>query len=1202
MKFFSTTFRIWRIALFMGFVWFQSSETVFAQGNVKWVDVTNSFLKNPQFATGDKSDWEITGEAKAFGAMSYSCMEMWSGYIRLEHKQTGVPNGHYRISVQALYRTRAHQRAYERYVNGTEVISAYLFANNQQVPLQSEYSFHFDYSPGTTYTPDNKIYFPNSMQTAQVAFMAGAYQNVLDFDVIDGTITFGLYNDAELARDDNWMIFDNFKIEQQIEEHRPSKGSVCLNEVMAANVDVMMSPAYNFDGWIELYNTTNAAVTLGGCYLSDELENLKKWRLPDAFGELPAKGHKLIWLGSNDIVPMQAPFKLECEGGLICLADQQGTLVFSQTYPAAIGRTSYARTTDGKDDWSWTATPTPGTDNSKTSYATTQLAAPVISNQGGFFNTTFRIYPTRPAGTTLRYTTDGTTPTLTNGSTQSGQGISVSENTTLKFRLFQNGMLPSEVVTRTFIKKDYEHTLPVIMVSTDSRFLYDDSIGVYVRGVNGCTGNGQSTPVNWNMNWDRPVNFQYVLPTSDAAVVNQDVDFSISGGWTRSGNPKSFKLKADRVYEGQNTINYPFFAAKPYIRNKTLQVRYGGNDTYCRIKDAALHELIQRSGIDLDVMSYQPAVHYLNGEYKGLINIREPNNKDFAFANWGWSKDELEMYEQSPDSGAYMMLGSKDVLERLYELSKEASKGAVYKEICTLLDIDEYTNYMAAELFLSSWDWPDNNLKAYRKTDGGRYRITFFDLDAAFGTEGREYDEEGEVYMGGNPLRWMEGMQWHRYDYIYDTAERRYGEIKFCTFFLNMLNNKDFRRRFIDALSLMGGSVFESTRAEEILTMLGNRVRATMLRENASPDGSLNEIRNKLRGRATLMANYMQDYEPLQLAQTFTCQLSLSSNVPGVTLMLNNQTVPYSTFDGVVFLPASLSAIAPAGYRFKGWAPSVNPGWYYSHNAKYTLSESQMALTLVACFEPIADNCPPVVINEVSASNGIFVNDYFKRNDWVELYNTTNDTLSVEWMYLSDQPENPMRYAISGGSSASTKIAPHGYLVVWCDKLDPITKLHAPFKLSAEGGKLSLMAADGSWISKMAYTAHLADETVGRFPDGCDSVYVMNVPTIETANRYTSYMTGVSQSIVTGIDEMGVFESVYTIRYVAGHLIIEGGAADAALQLTIYSLSGQQVTSAGITLSGQRTEVSCSALPSGCFVAIVRDKEGRSATCKFINQ
>jgi hypothetical protein len=280
----------------------------------------------------------------------------------------------------------------------------------------------------------------------------------------------------------------------------------------------------------------------------------------------------------------------------------------------------------------------------------------------------------------------------------------------------------------------------------------------------------------------------------------------------------------------------------------------------------------------------------------------------------------------------------------------------------------------------------------------------------------------------------------------------------------------------------------------------------------------------------------------------------------------------------------------------------ANPGWYYSHNAKYTVSESQIALTLVACFEPITENRPPVVINEVSASNGIFVNDYFKRNDWVELYNTTNDTLSVEGMYLSDEPDNPMRYAIGGGSSTSTKIAPHGYLVVWCDKLEPITQLHAPFKLSAEGGQLSLMATDGSWISKMVYTAHQVDETVGRFPDGCDSVYVMNVPTIEKANRYTSYMAGVSQASMTGIDEMGVFESVYTIRYVAGHLIIESSAADSSLQLTICSLSGQQVTSAVIIMSGQRTEVSCNALPSGCYVATVREKEGRSATCKFIKR
>lgn len=1178
---------------------FVSCLSIVSQAETKWVDVTTNHLKNPGFNTADRSDWEISGQASSMGAISFSCMEMWNGYMRLEHRSENVPNGHYRISVQGFYRTRKHDEAYKRYSNGTEVISGYLFAGSKQTALQSEYSFHFDYNAGRTFTPDNKIYFPNSMETAQIAFSEGAYQNVIEFDITDGILVFGIYNDEEKARSDNWMIFDNFKIERQAEIRIPDAGSICLNELMAANVDVMMSPAWNFDSWVEVYNTTSTPVTLGGCYLSDDPANLKKWRLPDAYDNLPAHGHRVIWMGSNDINAMQAPFKLDCEGGTLILSNQKGEILFTENYPSAIGRCSFARTTDGGSEWSWTASPTPGKDNKGTTYSNVQLDPPVVNKQGGFFDTTFRIYPTRPTGTTLRYTTDGTTPTLTNGITQGNQGISISKNTTIRLRLFQDGKLPSEVVTRTFIKKEHDHTLPVIMVATDPRFLYDDSIGVYVRGVNGRTGNGQSTPVNWNMNWDRPVNFHYVLPETNQVVVNQDVDFSISGGWTRSNTPKSFKLKADRVYENRNAFDYPFFKAKPFNKNKTIQVRYGGNDTNSRIKDAALHEIIQRSGIDLDVMSYQPAVHYLNGEYKGLINIREPNNKDFAYANWGLSKDELEVYEQSPDSGAYMMLGKTDVLDRLYELSEESTRQETYEEIQSLLDIDEYINYMAAELFLSSWDWPDNNVKAYRKTNGGRYRFTFFDLDAAFGTEGREYDEEGEVFMNGNPLRWIEGMQWHRYDYIYDTAERRYGEIRFCTFFLNMLKNANFRTRFIDALSLMGGSVFESERANKILEELGDRVRTTMTWENASPNNSLNEIKNRLNGRPSKMAGYMKDYEPLQLASSATCELTLGSNIEHATIFLNDQEVPYGEFKGTVFVPTVIRTEAPAGYRFKGWAPSQNPGWYYSHNAKYQLNNTQESVTLIACFER-EDNETPIVVNEVSASNSIYMNDYLKRNDWIELYNTTDEAIDIEGMYLSDNLENYQKYMISKGSSeSSTVIAPHGHLIVWCDKLEPVSQLHASFKLAAEGGTVSITAKDLSWSNTLAYTEHEDDETVGRYPDGTKNVFKMNIPTIGKRNLYTSYLTTVDQSILTGGGTAIADISDLSLSFAAHHLIVKSNKAE-RVHLTIYTLSGQQVSRAEMALTGGRAEANCHHLSEGCYIAQVVNEKGETATLKFV--
>ena len=88
-----------------------------------------------------------------------------------------------------------------------------------------------------------------------------------------------------------------------------------INELMASNTGSVMSPAYNFDSWIELYNPTEQAVNLSGMYLSDNADNLKRWQMPDEIGTIPAKGFFVVWLGSSDICNNQATFKLNCDGG-----------------------------------------------------------------------------------------------------------------------------------------------------------------------------------------------------------------------------------------------------------------------------------------------------------------------------------------------------------------------------------------------------------------------------------------------------------------------------------------------------------------------------------------------------------------------------------------------------------------------------------------------------------------------------------------------------------------------------------------------------------------------------------------------------------------------------------------------------------------------------------------------------------------------
>lgn len=1166
----------------------------------RWVDVTNIYFKNPSFQSADKSDWDFEGTANSFAVIRVGCIEMWQGWMHMS-RELSVPNGHYRLSLQSLYRFRRHVWAYPAFVEGTDERTAFFYVNEQEMEVPSEYTFWFDSDPGfACYAPDADHWYPNSMEAAEKAFDEGAYRLSAEVEVTEGKLLLGVYNDSQQTHSDNWLVVDNIRLEYLTEYNEPHEGDLLVNEVVAANVDVQMSPAFNFDGWVELYNTTDKSLSLGGCYFSDEAERPLKWMIPQGFGTIAPHGFRQLWCGSNGIHAMQAPFNLDCEGGRLYFSDSSGLLLFTHDYPEAISRMAYARTTDGGDEWGWTAQPTPGASNATAAFASERTAAPTVT-PGRFFDGSCRFSARADRNATLYYTTDGSTPTPEHGLHSASTIFTPTETTTYRFRAFEEGKLPSEVITRTFIKRDRTYELPVVYVSAKDEYLYDDSIGVYVRGVNGCTGNGQSSPVNWNMDWDRPVNFQFMLPDQEEMVLNQDVHFRISGGWTRSNHPKSFKLKADRVFEGKNTLDYPFFDAKPYIRNRTLQLRRGGNDSHSRIKDAALHELIQRSGIDLDVMSYQPAVHYINGQYMGLINIREPNNKDFAFANFGLSKKKLEVYEQSPDSGAYMMVGSPETLLHLYDLSANAADADAYAEICSLVDMDEYMNYMAAELYLGSWDWPDNNLKAYRKTDGGRFRITFFDLDAAFGTDGRSMDEEGEVEVGGNTFRWIDGMQWHRYDYIYDTGERRYGEIKFCTFFMNLMQNADFRAKFAATFCLMG-SVFDPTRAEAILNELGNRVRPTMAQEGASPDGALNEIRNKLPKRAASMTKQMRQYERMQLTDVQPQQVHLRSSVEGCAIYVNDVRVPYGEYSGELFAPARLKAEPLGGYRFTGWL-DVAANHIITGSPEMDLPAGSN-LELEATFAPlnrgdrVRRGIRDVCINEVMSTNDIFQNEYFKRNDWVELYNSTASEVDVEGWYLSDDAAQPQKYLITAANSGvSTIIPPYGHLVIWCDKRASVSELHTDFKLSASGGLVALTNPAATQTDLFYYPPHTGIESVARFPDGSSEVCVTNLPSIGRTNRRTSYLVLADQKTL-GVEDVLAGQSDLKLKFIGGELVVSSPTA-AEVRVDIIATDGRPLHTAHLHLNGGRASTSLTSLPAGIYVARATTPDGSAAVLKI---
>ena len=1030
----------------------------------------------------------------------------------------------------------------------------------------------------------------------------------------------------------------------------PSEALV-FNEVLVGNIDQYIDYSYNYGGWVELYNTTDKRVNLGNIYISDDANEPRKFALPHDYGIIGPHGYAAIYFDHNakdgvygPFASKQVDFALDEDGGNLYLSDFEGKIFATLTYPASMARCAYARTVDGTGDWCYTGQPSLNASNNQSDFATQRLEAPQPDTDSKLFDEPFTLNITYPQGTSLRYTTDGSAPT--ESSPRSNGRLEIDKNTTLRFRVFRKGYLPSQVVTRTYIQRDRDYYLPVIAISTAAENLYDDSIGVYVQGKNGVEGHGGPGGVRYNLNmdWERPVNVEYITP-DNKMVINQEAEFSISGGWSRLYAPSSFKLKARNLYENVNSFNYPFFTAKPYNKYKMLLVRNGGNDNdnwyHGRVKDGIIQQTLLSSGIYVDCQDFQPTHVFFNGEYIGMLNLREPSTKFHGTANYGYDKDEMDAFEYS--NGYFQKGGDNKSFRQWVSLAQRAGDDDAWQQIKDLVDIDEFANYMAAITYIGSSDWicNNNNSKGYRNRDNGKFHMVLFDVDWGF----------------SNP-RALEQIRNSRSNDL-------------INIFNNSLNNEEFHRQFVDAFCLMGGSVFTPQRSRMIADSIAALTEPALAFDDKSPWNSYNELVPQMTSSGNRQTKMDMLRQYLGMGQGMNAQIS--SNIPEAQIRLNGQQVPLARFDGTLFAPFDLEASAPAGYEFIGWRTTKSDGqnitnygdsWYYYDEgsldgtdwknlmqqstwkkgatpigygkdniasqtrtnlptyylrktvsiadtpaagdvymlnfiaddgfvvyvngieaARYLMPDGEITyetlattfapgnpdtgtisldaslfrkgnnviavelhnnvtsssdifwnvqlqmeastyetleeertihidrdqdVNLVAMFQPIADEylwydgATPVVVNEVSAANSVYANDYYKRNDWFELYNTTAEPVDIAGMYLSDDAANPKKYRIEANSDINTVIPPHGHLVVWADQLDPIRHVHASFKLSNKDGEsVTITAADESWSNTLTYQAHGGEESVGRYPDAGKRIYRMIRPTIGSQNTLT---------------------------------------------------------------------------------------------------
>lgn len=149
------------------------------------------------------------------------------------------------------------------------------------------------------------------------------------------------------------------------------------------------------------------------------------------------------------------------------------------------------------------------------------------------------------------------------------------------------------------------------------------------------------------------------------------------------------------------------------------------------------------------------------------------------------------------------------------------------------------------------------------------------------------------------------------------------------------------------------------------------------------------------------------------------------------------------------------------------------------------------------------DASDPVRINEAQRTNKYSIIDADgDRSEWVELYNGSEETVRLFGYYLSDDAENPLKWALP-----DVEIAAGGYLVIFLSGKDRTdgAELHASFGLSAEEESVYLTKLDGMRQDRLALPLSLPDNaTAGRDAEGALRYYAQPTPGYENAYGYES--------------------------------------------------------------------------------------------------
>lgn len=757
-----------------------------------------------------------------------------------------------------------------------------------------------------------------------------------------------------------------------------------INEICAKNDSVFAGDLVDYPDYIELFNSSSDTVALEGWFLSDDGDDLAKWAF--SRGQIAPGDYYLVLADEVDraLQYQHTNFKLYSSGESVFLSNGFG-LQDSLSYPTNPVDMAFGRLLDAGDELDFLAHPSPASSNTGEQLLN-NIHPPVYAADQYFFAGSSSIQLNSPTeGTEIRFTRNGSYPN--EQSELYNESIQLDSSTVIRAASFGSNYLPSITTTLSFFIAE-AHSLDVISIAGDADKFWSEENGILVEGLE-AEEDWPFYGANYWRDVQVPVQMQFF--DKDGRLEFEHIfDTEVHGGRSaRTNDQKSLRLKVKKRY-GSFDVEYPFFEDRENTHYKRLVLRNASGDhNYAHLRDAFLSQHFSDEELNLHLLSYRPTAIYINGEYYGIINLREKSDKYYLQYNYEENLDSLEFLEED----TIAILGDFESFDELISTleSNDLSVDENYLELSEEIDVENLAETFVVESIFNNSDWLVNNIKFWKGySEDSKWRYLTFDLDDCMGRRG-----------------WTKA---HR-NLLNSYFESDNEQTKHARLFLALLENGNYRNYFINRYADLLNTSFEvehiSSKLSHFITKVDEEMKQHFHRwpsrsYESWQEDRIPEVYEFLQDRPAFARQYLMEY--FELHGEVALSLSVDP-IEGGSITLNT-IEPELPFEGIYFdgAPIELTAIPAAGFRFSHWESGTESGG--ENRASYLRINLERDSEAVAYFVPESE------FNSIhtaysSTDSELEIQAYFSSNEIVNLfiYNLQGQLLQVDQLEVSESGE-----------------------------------------------------------------------------------------------------------------------------------------------------------------------------------------------------